>query len=444
MKRVVAMLLLLALLPVAGIMGASGEDAARGAGVLDLFGMKGDSLVWLGTAAPIYDGVLLSSAAILPENLSQLVITDGVSQWNAEIAVPDQSGMLITVIYDADNLARPVTPFTLADPHEVNGAAAMTVRAGDENMSRINRTVYSAVPITWQSVPCLLASLSGPVEPGAVLLTTDGRLLGIAVAKWAEGTDRTVFITADGMIQSLAESLDVVIGQGESNPPEGFTVTLEGNVARFDWSAMTLPETGEGEKLYLVVSDVLNNYLTYYPLDNLTSCSMVLTPGRTYHSGIMASADTPDTTPKAYAVTAIPPAGKLTDYGFVSSVCAIAEAPENGLPAGELPVPVTRVTEELLRSGRAYFYSSTSYQVTEAMDGISLLVTLTDPAGNNYRYESTWLYDPSYMENDSWAVSLDKAGLLSMLNSTGYPEGTYEVCMYIGGALADTFTFDLP
>ena len=78
------------------------------------------------------------------------------------------------------------------------------------------------------------------------------------------------------------------------------------------------------------------------------------------------------------------------------------------------------------------------------MEGISLLVTLTDPDGNNYRYESSWIYDPSYMEDDTWAVSLDSAGLLNMLNETGYPEGTYEVCMYIGGALADSFTFDLP
>ena len=444
MKKTMAILLLLAMLPVAGIISAAGDSEASRAVAVDLFGVRGENTVWLGTAVPVYDGVVLASAAILPDDLSQLVITDGVTTWNAEMAIPDHSDMLMTVIYDSTKLPYTVTPFSMTDLHEVGSVSELTILAGDENMSRINRTVYSVVPFTWQSVPCLQASVSGPVEPGALLITKDGKLVGIAVANWAEGTDKVVFITSDGMIQSMAESLDAMIDQGESDPPEGFTVTLDGNVAHFDWAAMTLPETGEGEQLYLVVSDVLNNYLTYCPIEGSTSHTMILTPGRTYHSGIMASVETPDTTPRAYAVTTLPPAEKMTDYGFASVVCAIAEAPEKGLPDGELPVPVTRVTEELLRSGRAYFYSSTSYQVTETMEGISLLVTLTDPDGNNYRYESSWIYDPSYMEDDTWAVSLDSAGLLNMLNETGYPEGTYEVCMYIGGALADSFTFDLP
>ena len=101
------------------------------------------------------------------------------------------------------------------------------------------------------------------------------------------------------------------------------------------------------------------------------------------------------------------------------------------------------MTEELLRSGRAYFYSSSTYQVTEQIQGISLLVTLTDPDGNNYRYESGWIYDPSYMTDDTWAVALKDTDLLEFLNDSGYPAGTYEIAMYIGGKLADSFTFEL-
>ena len=184
--------------------------------------------------------------------------------------------------------------------------------------------------------------------------------------------------------------------------------------------------------------------LTYYRIDDTeTSCDMLLTPGRTYHSGIAASAETPSQVPDSYAVTVLPPAEKLTDYGFTSVVCAIAEAPEEGLPANGLPTPVTEVTEELLRSGRAYFYSSSTYEVSDTIEGISLLITLTDPEGNNYRYVSGWIYDPSYMDNDAWAVSMNDTGLLEMLNDSGYPAGTYEMAMYIGGALADSFTFEL-
>ena len=85
--------------------------------------------------------------------------------------------------------------------------------------------------------------------------------------------------------------------------------------------------------------------------------------------------------PDSYAVTVLPPAEKLTDYGFTSVVCAIAEAPEEGLPENGLPTPVTEVTEELLRSGRAYFYSFSTYEVPDTIEGISLLITLTDPEG---------------------------------------------------------------
>ena len=68
---------------------------------------------------------------------------------------------------------------------------------------------------------------------------------------------------------------------------------------------------------------------------------------------------------------------------------------------------------------------------------------MTDPNGVNYRYESSWMYDMLYQKNDTWAVSLDDAGLLEMLNANGYPKGTYVVTMYIGGEYADSFTFEL-
>ena len=113
------------------------------------------------------------------------------------------------------------------------------------------------------------------------------------------------------------------------------------------------------------------------------------------------------------------------------------------LPTMVARVPVTAVTEELLRSGRAWFYSSSSYKVAESISDISLLVTLTDPDGVNYRYESSWLYDPSYMNEDTWYLSLQETGLTSSLDQNGYPKGIYEVAFYVGGDLADQFSFEL-
>ena len=104
---------------------------------------------------------------------------------------------------------------------------------------------------------------------------------------------------------------------------------------------------------------------------------------------------------------------------------------------------IAEVTEELLRSSRAYFYSWSTYEVTENIEGKSLLVTLTDPNGNNYRYESGWLYSPDYMAEDIWYLSLAETNLTSILNADGYPAGVYRVAFYVDGLLADEFSFEL-
>ena len=106
-------------------------------------------------------------------------------------------------------------------------------------------------------------------------------------------------------------------------------------------------------------------------------------------------------------------------------------------------MPVEEVTEELLRSGRAYFYSASTYEVAETISGKSLLVTLTDPEGINYRYISTWMYAPEYMKEDVWFVSLKESELTSSLDERGYPKGLYELAFYVDGELADTCYFEL-
>ncbi len=442
MKKTLALLLTLLALLAAAVPAASGEEEKDAPRMFDLYTMDGDTPVWLGTAVPIYDGILMTAASVLPENLNSLIITDGWNIWDADAAAPDNAGLAVTILYNSEAQKPAAGTFELdISPSDFSESFVLT---GDENLSRVNRNIYAVSPVTWRSAPCLLLSLSGSVAPGSPLLTGSGKLAGIAVGEWAEGTDRVIFLSADGMLRSTAEAMDTFTGQRPIDPPAGLVISTEANAVTFDWSRMELPEKAEGEDLYLIVADTMNRYLTYYRIENgETECAMLLTPGRTYHSGVAASAEAPSQVPDSYAVTVLPPAEKLTDYDFTSRVCAIAEGPAEGLGANELPVPVTEVTEELLRSGRAYFYSSTAYRVTETMEGISLLVTLTDPEGNNYRYASGWIYDPAYMEDDTWAVPLSETDLLEFLNVSGYPDGIYEIAMYIGGKLADSFTFEL-
>jgi hypothetical protein len=49
---------------------------------------------------------------------------------------------------------------------------------------------------------------------------------------------------------------------------------------------------------------------------------------------------------------------------------------------------------------------------------------------------------PEFNEKDEWYVTLEMSGLTGLMGG-GYPTGTYEVCMYVDGKLADSFSFTL-
>ena len=128
---------------------------------------------------------------------------------------------------------------------------------------------------------------------------------------------------------------------------------------------------------------------------------------------------------------------------FHPVLTAIAEGTEESVKEGNAPSPVTEVTEELLRSGRAYFYSCSAYQVEKTTGDKTLLVTLTDPNGVTYAYGSTWVYMPECMAEDIWYLSLKEMGLTKGLDRNGYPAGVYRMAYYVDGDLADAFEFEL-
>ena len=439
MKKTIALLVALLLTMACGA--GFGEEESLLPGLFELYRVDTEEPVWLGTAVSPYEGILVTAAGVLPDEMTSLVASDGRNIWEAAAASDDRAGLAVMIVFDPETTQPQIGIFELDDG--TTRPEACYVITGDENISRVNRDVRSAAPFTWRGADCMVLSLSGDVAPGSPLITPEGKLAGIAVGEYAEGSGRVIFLTTEGLVQSLAESLETLTGGITAEPPEGLTLTMDANLATIDWSGMTLPETAEGESLYLVIQDTMNSYWTYFPVSgDGTSVSMILTPGRTYRYSLAAYAGEPDGISFPYGEIELPEAEKMTDYGFVSRKIAIAEAPE-GMKGTDLPIPVAEVTEELLRSGDAYFYSASTYQVTERIEDISLLVTLTDPNGNNYCYQSGWLYDPECMEDDTWAVPLDDTGLLEMLNVYGYPAGTYEVAMYIGGKLADSFTFEL-
>ena len=421
------------------------EPARESPDLFDLFDYSGESMSWVGLAVPLSDNILVTSAANVPAKADALAVSDGITMSEADSVIPDHAGIVALVVCKEDPMPFRRKPYSFVQNDMEWNPRTLTVRSGDGQGSRLNRYVEEMTRMTWMGYDSVLLRLSGPVFPGSPMLTEGGELAGMVVAEYGEGENRFVALTADGMIHAIGDAISGQQPETAGNPLEGYRVTVEKNEVFFDWSQADPGEGQPGEQLYLVVADTGNSYINYARIDQgETSARMVLAPGRTYLSGLIWSFGAPESLPEKYEITSLPEAGPLTDYGFVSLQCSLAEEPAEGLKNGELPLPLENVTEELLRSGRLHFYSSSMYDVPERIDGLTLLITLTAPSGENYRYLTGWIFDPSYMREDSWSVPLSDTGLLETLNRKGYSAGTYEVAFYVDGKLGDSFTFDLP
>lgn len=440
MKKWMSWLLALMLLWTAA--GAFAETAAA-PDLYDLYEETENGLQWVCTAVPMVDGVAMISPAGLPEELNSAVIRDGSAFRTVDSIVPVADGTLMVVLFETDGENPDIPAYEFLQAGRDLDPEGLMVRSGDALMSRINRAVTDISVITWMKREALLLTLSGDTTPGAPLVTADGELAGIVAAEYAEGANRYVALPVGEITVCLREAAELLDLQEGDNRPEGYTVTVEGSRGIFDWSQVELPEAPEGQKWFHVIADFDSTYLTYLEVTpGLTQQEMFLAPGRLYISGLGLYSDTPSEMPDQLAMTWTPEAEKMTDHQFRSITLAVAEL-QPGAAADAMPVVPEKITEEMLRSGRACLYSVSSYSVEEKIDNETLLVTLTAPDGNIYHYESGWYYDPAIMERDEWYTTMDNTGLLEMLNRNGYPRGTYELSMYIDGKCADTFVFEL-
>ena len=413
------------------------------ADLFDLWDYGGESPVWLCNAIPVSDGVLLApmSAADVPTD--QLVISDGTNAWEVKAVIPDETEDFITVFYEPAETAPVLGCWPILPYGESVAASSCTVRFGDSMGSRIIRGILDAEQISLGGRRCYLLTLSDQAPTGSPVLTADGQLAGIVIGQWAEGINRVVALTTEEIARSMLNTGSLLVNLppwGET--PQGLAVTADKNLVTIDWTGMTLPEKAEGQTIWMVLMDTGNSYLNSVPAEGNRTLTCLLTPGRYYLAGPVVSAGRPRELPEAFASFYVPKTGQLTAYGFTPVQTCLAMAPEEGLKKDEAPVPVTEVTEEMLRSGRVYFLSHSTYEVTGQIQG-TLLVTLTDPYGCNYRYESSWLYAPEYNQEDIWYLSLKDTGLTAALDRDGYPAGYYQMAFYVDGQLADAFTFEL-
>ena len=409
----------------------------------DLYAEDAESPSWLGMGIPVLSpGTLLVSGASLPEAGSALTVTDGSGRWEVESALPIQKGLLGLVFFDAEKSAPAAEPLPLQTFYGIPAASSLRVVYINGNGDVLHRTALAATPLSWQEMDCMTLDLSGEAAPGAAVLTDDGELAGMILAEYAEGRNRYVAISAMGIRALLSDPSALVTNL--SNPPEGFSASAEKNRVTLDWGGMTLSKE-EGKDWYLVIADTSNDYLTYAKIaveeGGEPTASFLLTPGRTYVAGVVQAEKAPDFLPDQVAVISLPEAERLTAHGFRAEKTCLALYAENAAE-GDLPTPLDRVTSADLRSGRAAFYSASTYDIQETEDE-SLLVVLIAPDNNCYRYASGWTYAPEYMASDVWAVSLKDAGFQQELERKGFPLGEYTMSFFVGGELADSFTFNV-
>ena len=406
--------------------------------VLDVLERTERGSVWIGIAVPLIDGLAVTASGILPARVQDTLLTDGVHVWPIGAAIPDENGVVTTLFYNGENEKPLAPPYTvISDDDWLPGL--WTVRTGDAEGNRHSLPLESAAALTWQEEDSRILKLPEQAALGSPVLTENGYMAGLVAAEYAEGLHRVIAVTTDEVLEAVQNAFDMLaaLQQEDEKAPEGYRVTADGNLVTFDWSEMPLPETAEGEKVYLVVADTENDYLTYVSLNpEQTVFQMVLTPGRAYVSGFVTGTNPPSGLPEASVLTILPEAERVKEHGFRSVLWTVAE------DRGGTEPERAEITEELLRSGKAYIYSHSVYEIdTEETD--TLLITLTDPSGNNYRYLSSWSYAPAYMERDVWYLPFTETGLLDSLNAGGYPRGAYELNFYIGDELADSMTFEL-
>ena len=205
------MLLLLAALLL--VFSCSFAEETRPSELLDLWDYGAESPVWISSAVPVTEGIAMISTASLPENTDQLVVSDGVNFWEVHAVIPDRDGRLATVCFDEDE-TKPCryTAWPFLFPRDNLQVSDCIVRDADEWGSRINRGVLGAEEVVRNGEPCCLLTLTGPVSPGSPVLGTDGRLLGIITAEWAEGVNRYLAELPETLAVSLTDAAMLLDG----------------------------------------------------------------------------------------------------------------------------------------------------------------------------------------------------------------------------------------
>ena len=225
------------------------EAAEKDADLYDLWDYGAESMTWVTSGVPVTDGVLLVSAAALPESTEHLAVSDGNTVWEVKAVLPDSSGLVATVFFEPEGKELRYGFWHLLPYGQQVQADTCILRSGDALGSRINHRVLDASSVTWRDTRCLLLTLEDSVPLGSAVLTAEGELAGIVVGFYAEGGNRVLAMPPEELARCMTEASMALGGlPGWGNPAEGFRVTADKNFVTIDWKDMTLPEKKENDQ----------------------------------------------------------------------------------------------------------------------------------------------------------------------------------------------------
>ena len=436
MKKLLAVLLCLALLPLSAMAAGKNEPAVFVVTAVDAYGQETN----LGSAVLLLGPDVMLSTAPLPTNLDTVRVCgpDGSSH-ELLFAMAGDAGMQMLVLNGESSL-----PYaSLSRQEGANGTLVGVTEKGQ----RYSAPVTSAVKTRYEGHDAWLISAKEPLLPGAMILDDAGDLLGVTVAVWGEGEARYVALTGSALIGVLTGS-----AEAQADGSVWLTdaaMTYDAGALTIDWSECEIDGFSEESTFTLYFEDVMNTYTSYLTTSaGATSVSIVVVPGREYRVWLRhdQSADSREVSkPEDRAMSfAVPEIGTLTDYGFTSE-CYLAWALVGGAPEATEELPKLEfISADSLRNPDIGLYMQVinTYEVEEEIER-DMIYVLHTPEDYTFFTGAGYIFMPEYQEHDAW--NADITGMFEdylVFNGTGnFAPGEYTVSYVIGGEYAGGFSF---
>ena len=444
MRRWLALLLCLMMIPVLPAWAEESEGTA-------LFRLtetdESGREITIGTAVLALDEQLLFTSAIM-ENPGRVSAygPDGAA-YEAQLVMTGDSGLAVLLLEESAEEAVPLFSEERVATSRLVGMTLNGLRY-DLPAASVSRTIY-------QGREAYLVSALEPLLPGAVLLDSEGGLIGMTVAEWGEGEARYVALTGDAFIDAVLEMmLGEVDVESLQEPGDDFwlmdaELVYDSGVLTVDWRHCQLEGLNEQSVITVYILCPVNNYYLYYSADpSEGTATLDVAPGYTYNIWVSCSdgEPTPGLSPDHALSVAIPEQGDFTDYGFTNE-CYLAWAPADETPEADEKLPALEpITAEALEDGaiRLYLQAINTYAVEEELE-TSLTFVLQSPEGYVFHSLSGYIFMPEIQEEDVWNADITPLleRYLAYNGSGAFAPGEYTLSYLIGGQWAGSVSFTL-